>query len=179
MTVLINLFGASSSGKSTLMADLFSEMKLRGILVEMCTEWVKKWAWEGYIPSQYDQFYIIGKEIKQQARLFNKVDYIISDSPVYISSFYKYYHSGIDNLTQTVREFYKMAKEDGIIVKNFFLTRNKPYEPKGRYQTEEESNAIAEKLLLYLDMNDIKFEMLDCKDRDRVKEVFKSIGIKW
>ena len=88
MTVLINLFGASSSGKSTLMADLFSEMKLRGILVEMCTEWVKKWAWEGYVPSGYDQFYIIGKEIKQQARLFNKVDYIISDSPVYISSFY-------------------------------------------------------------------------------------------
>jgi len=179
MTTLINLFGASSSGKSTLMADLFSEMKLRGMSVEMCMEWVKKWAWEGYNPSGYDQFYIVGKEVKQQSRLFGKVDYLISDSPVLNSSYYKYYHTGIDNLIGTVKEFYKMAKEDGVIVKNFFLTRNKPYEPRGRYQTEEESNDIAKKLLLYLDMNDIRFEMLDCKDRDRVKEVFKMLEIKW
>ena len=179
MTTLINLFGSSSSGKSTLMADLYSEMKLRGISVEMCMEIVKEWAWENKFPTKYEQFYLIGKGIQQEARLFNKVDYIIVDSPVLISSFYAYYFNGVDNLTNTVKEFYKMAKLDGILVKNFFLTRNKPYEPKGRYQTEEESNIIAEKLLVYLDANDIRFEMLDCKDRDRVKEVFKAVGIKW
>lgn len=179
MTTLINLFGAGSSGKSTLMADLFSEMKLRGISVEMCTEIVKEWAWENRFPTKYEQFYLIGKGIQQQARLFNKVDFIISDSPILISSFYTYYLYNVDNLTSTVKEFYRMAKLDGIVVKNFFLKRNKPYEPHGRYQTEEESNLIADKLLVYLDANDVRFDILDCKDRDRVKEVFKAVDLKW
>lgn len=177
MTTLINLFGASSSGKSTLMADLYSEMKLKGMNVEMCTEWVKKWAWEGVVPTKYDQFYIIGKEIKQQSRLFSKVDYIISDSPVLQAPFYKYLATGVDNLTATVKEFYKMAREDGVYIKNFLLRRNKPFENAGRYQTESESDQIAEKLITYLEMNDIIYTPLTCKDRDRVKEVFKALGI--
>ena len=161
------------------MADLFSEMKLRGITVEMCPEIVKDWAWENRFPTKYEQFYLIGKGIQQQARLFNKVEYIISDSPVLISSFYTYYLNNVDNLTATVKEFYKMAKLDGIVIKNFFLTRNKPYEPNGRYQTEEESNRIAEHLLIYMGAHDVQYDVLDCKDRDRVKEVFKAVGIKW
>ena len=78
MTTLINLYGASSAGKSTLMADLFTSLKQNGYTVEMCPEIIKKWAWDGISPNKYDQYFLMGQEIKQQSRLFNKVDFILT-----------------------------------------------------------------------------------------------------
>ena len=60
MTVLINLFGQPSCGKSSTMADLFAELKRHAENTEMCPEWVKKWAWEKKEITKYCQPYICG-----------------------------------------------------------------------------------------------------------------------
>ena len=73
------------------MADLFYALKLKNKTVEMCPEIIKQWAWDGIKPNQYDQYFLMGQEIKQQSRLLGKVDYAISDSPVMQNSFYNDY----------------------------------------------------------------------------------------
>jgi len=177
MTILINLFGQPSAGKSTTSADLFASMKYMSLDAELCQEWVKKWAWEGTKITKYSQYYITGKEIHQQSRLFNKVDYIISDSPVFLGAFYNLYFNGNDNFYSIVEDFYSMAKEDGVEIYNFLLKRNKKYNPKGRYQTEEESDAVGLALESWLDSHDVPYDYLDCKDSERVDRILEVIGL--
>ena len=137
MTTLINLYGSSSAGKSSLMADLFNSLKQRGYTVEMCPEIIKTWVWDGVSPNKYDQYFFIGQEIKQQSRLFGKVDYILSDSPVLQNAFYNWYLYGEDNLADPSLDYIRMARMDGIKVVNYMLVRNTSYESQGRYQTED------------------------------------------
>lgn len=43
---------------------------------------------------------------------------------------------------------------------NFFLVRDKPYNPSGRLQTEEESNFLSEKLYRYLEKIDNNMQVI-------------------
>ena len=43
---VINLFGGPGCGKSTTAADLFARMKLRGLSVELVTEYAKDVVWD-------------------------------------------------------------------------------------------------------------------------------------
>lgn len=176
MTILINLFGASSAGKSSLMADLFTAIKQMGITVEMCPEVVKQWAWDGIFPNKYDQYYLLGQEIKQQSRLFGKVEIAISDSPVMQNAFYNWYLNDRDNLFDPSLEYQKMAEEDKHLFLNFMLIRNKPFETKGRYQTEEESNIISHKLIQYLETRNVKYDLVPGKDKERVDFIVETVA---
>jgi len=177
MTILINLLGQPSAGKSTTLADLFCTLKYQSKSVEMVTEWVKKYAWENRAIGAFDQYYIFGKEVNQQSRLINKVDYIISDSPVYLSAFYQQHYSDKTSLKEPVLDFYRALEQEGVTVYNFFLTRNKPYVAKGRYQTEMEASVVASELYNWLKDNGIPFETLNCQDKERVNQIIKRIGI--
>ena len=177
MTVLINLFGSSSAGKSSLMADLFTALKLKGYTVEMCPEIVKQWAWDGMFPNKYDQYFLMGQEIKQQSRLFGKVDFAISDSPVLQNAFYNWYLNGEDNLYQPSIDYRIMAVQDGHEFRNFMLFRNKPFESKGRYQTAEEADKIAIKLVDYLEMHGFHYPVLNGKDHERTEQILEHLCI--
>ena len=176
MTVLINLFGSSSAGKSSLMADLFYAIKLKGKTVEMCPEIIKQWAWDGIKPNKYDQYFLMGQEIKQQSRLLGKVDYAISDSPVMQNSFYNDYLNFRDNLYYPTKDYLEMIETDGHQIVNFFLFRNKPFETQGRYQTAEESDRIAECLVEYLKNHNVQYEVLSERDHERTEHVLNYLG---
>lgn len=177
MTCLINLFGSSSAGKSSLMADLFNTLKLKGYSVEMCPEIIKQWAWDGIRPNKYDQYYLMGQEIKQQSRLLGKVEFVISDSPVMQNAFYNNYLNNKDNLYEPSRDYLNMVRLDGHKVLDYMLIRNKPFETTGRYQTEEESDLIAEKLQQYLVERGVQYIVLKGKDHERVENILKSLNI--
>ena len=176
MTVLINMLGCPSSGKTSLSAKLFAYMKARDINVEYSSEYVKGWAWEGKRVGPFDQFYIFGKETHNQSRLFNKVDFIISDSPVMLTAFYHYFYNGNEALNEVCQNFYKLAKEKADIkVLNFFLPRKKKYVSKGRFQTEEEADRLAVQLQEWLAKEQYPYIELDCEDEDRLKVVVDSV----
>ena len=150
MTNVINLFGGPGSGKSTLAADLFAAMKKKGLNVELVTEYVKGWAWEGKIVGKFDQIYLLGKQTHLESRLYGKVDYIITDSPIMLCPFYEFHYYGIEIALPAAKEFLKVAKDTGIKHYNFWLPSMHKYDAKGRYQTAKEAEKLTLEMSQYL-----------------------------
>lgn len=175
-TILLNFLGASGVGKTSLSAKVFARLKAKDIDCEYVSEYVKGWAWEGRTISPFDQFYIFGKECHNQSMLFNKVQVIISDSPVMLSTFYHLYYNNDNSLSDPCHYFYRRAVEEfHIKPMNFFLPRKKEYNPNGRYQTKEQSDELAIMLRDWLDNEGYTYEELNCSDEERIDIVMGKI----
>lgn len=148
-TTIINLYGGPGAGKSTSAAYLYYLLKAAGENVEMVREYVKNWAWEGRKISAYDQIYFLGKQVRHESMLFNKVKFIVTDAPIFMSV---YYASAFctpvlsEGIKRTVQAFYQQTLEDGHKHYHILLKRDHPYVSEGRYQTEEEAKNIDVKL---------------------------------
>ena len=177
MAILINMLGQPSSGKSSLSALLFAKLKGMNLNVEYSMEVVKLWCYEGKKVDKYCQYMLFGSECYNQSRLFGATEITISDSPVMLTGFYNFYYNGDNSLSQACKGFYKKAEEDKVQVFNFFLPRKKAYNPKGRYQTQEEADLIAIKLKEWLHNEGYDYEELDCEDERRVDAIIDRLKI--
>lgn len=136
--VVINLTGAPGAGKSTGAAKLFYELKTLGINCELVSEFAKDKTWEHNATALNCQEYIFGKQSYRLKRCRNEVDVIITDSPLPLTIIYTQDEFIKKPLTDLVMAIYNSY--DNI---NFFINRVKPYNPKGRNQTAEESDALS------------------------------------
>lgn len=163
MTVVINFFGGPSSGKSTLATYCFAMSKDDGFNSEYVPEKAKDWAWEKRKIKLIDQFELFSKQSKREKRLYHEASVILADSPVWLSA---YYASLQDNrsakkvMEELCKEFYFEADEIGI--KHYFIwvKRVKAYNPKGRFQTEEQAMEIDKMMKPYLEKLGVTF--LEC-----------------
>jgi hypothetical protein len=152
MTVVINMFGGSGCGKSTTAALLFARLKLKGAHVELVREYVKYWAWNDRQVKEFDQIYLLGKQSAYESMLYGKVDYIVTDSPILLAGVYQEFKSNGEHsyVGQTAKAFMDQARQSGVVYKNFFLERSKPFDPRGRYETEEQAKEIDRFIYKYL-----------------------------
>ena len=149
-TLVINLFGGPGSGKSTLAADLFSEMKKHDYQVEMVREWVKFWAWEGKQMNYADQVIVFGHQVHEETSLYGKVDIIITDSPLILSSFYEAVNYKSHHLLAAAENVMRLAKFDNVEYWNLLVKRDWPYQTSGRFQTEAEAKILEKKMVQFL-----------------------------
>jgi hypothetical protein len=154
MSTIINLYGGPGTGKSTSAAYLFYALKNQKADVELVREYVKDWAWEGRKISTYDQLYFLGKQIRKESMLYGKVDWIVTDAPILLSIYYAMHYCPL-SVSEGVRAatlaYYRQAAEDGHKHVHILLSRTKPYNPKGRFQTEDQARLIDTELRLMLD----------------------------
>lgn len=149
-TIVINLFGAPGSGKSTGAAYIFSKLKMNGVNAELVTEFAKDKVWEENGEVFKNQAYLFGKQYFRMSRCDGKVDVIVTDSPLLLGAYYnksKVLGYEFDNVVSRVFQSYRNV--------NFFIERVKPYNPAGRLQTEAESNEISRDLRAFLDIFDV------------------------
>ena len=137
----INLFAGAGAGKSTTAAGIFNSLKKNAVKVELVTEYIKKWAWEGKKPTGFDQMYIFGKQLRaEEVPLKSGADIIVTDSPILLSPVYgkKYGFTCYNVLEQVEQAFTETYPE-----LNIFLSRgSKPYDPRGRFESEEDARAV-------------------------------------
>lgn len=161
------MFAGPGCGKSTTAAGLFHEMKLAGHNVELVTEYAKELVWDERAKMFDDQLYILAKQHHKLIRLENKVDFVITDSPLLLSNIYtpKDYPASFKPL---VNQMY-----DRFDNMNFMLKRVKPYNPIGRNQTEEEAKDLDERIRAMLLKYEIKhFEVVaDASAVDSIMQV--------
>ena len=153
MTVVINLFGAPGSGKSTIASGLFFHMKMGGLNVEMAPEYIKSKVFEENPYPFKDQLYVFAKQNKRLRELCDKVDYIITDSPLLMSLVYN--STEPDLFCDMVVQYYSQYNN-----MNFLLKREHAYHTEGRVQTEKEADIVGEKLEEHLKKYNIGYTTL-------------------
>lgn len=137
---VINLWAGPGAGKSTTAAGLFFLMKLRGINVELVTEYAKDMTYDFRVRTLKDQQYIVAKQHSRQLRLRDHVDFVITDSPLLIALAYAppNYYATFEQFVTEVYDSY-----DNV---NVWINRVKPYVGVGRSQTEAEARELDVKL---------------------------------
>lgn len=173
--VVVNLFGTPSAGKSTGAAYIFSMLKMAGINAELVTEYAKDKVWEenGEVFSNPDnQVYIFGKQFYRMSRCADKVSVIITDSPLPISIIHN--HSDIlgENFNNMVIDCFNSFDN-----MTYLLTRDKPYNPKGRYETEAEADALGTVITDVLDKMGVSYETLK-GNLDSYNKIFNDVMLK-
>lgn len=143
----ISVYGGPGSGKSTLSSRLYFELKKRHYDVEVVAEYVKGWAHEGRQPTSYDQLYLFAKQVKAEDTLLRAVRYVITDSPVLMSTAYAQMlgFPAVKDLIAVAQQF-----DRDFPSLNLFIKRTVPYVTKGRFQTEMEAHEFDSFLLDFL-----------------------------
>lgn len=139
--LVANLLGAPGAGKSTGAAYIFSKLKMLGYKVELVTEFAKDKVYEENSEVFKNQAYIFGKQSFKLSRCRDKVDIIITDSPLILSILYNQdpslgedFNKVVLNVANSYNNLY------------YFIDRVKPYHGEGRFQTEKESDLLSERL---------------------------------
>lgn len=166
-TLIINLFGGPGTGKSTLSANLFAQLKMIGVDIEMAPEYVKEVVWEESFRKIENQLYIFGKQHNRLYRLIGKVPVIITDSPLLNSIVY--YNGHNPNFKNLV--LWEYQKMNNI---SFYLERSFDYVQNGRMQTLENAKQIDDVYKNLLDDNKIEYETIRSPyDMDSIIESIK------
>ena len=150
--LVINLFGAPGAGKSTGAAYIFSMLKFQNLNVELITEFAKDKVYEETKEVWNNQQYIFGKQSFRVSRLNKKVEVVVTDAPLFLSAFYNHDDILGESFNETVKNVFNSYDN-----RNYFLKRSKPYNPKGRFQSEEESDEMSIQLQEFLKNNNIPF----------------------
>ena len=92
--VVVNIYGVPGSGKSTAAAYLFYKFKEAGVNAELITEFTKDLIWEDNYKAISNQFYVAGNQLYRLTRIKDKVDVVVTDSPMLLQPVYYKYNGG-------------------------------------------------------------------------------------
>jgi hypothetical protein len=170
MKLLINLYGGPGSGKSTGAAYIFSQLKLDGIDCEYVSEFIKDKIWEDNKAVYANQFYITAKQSFKISRTKDKVDVVVTDSPIFMGGYYAMndpiYGGDYVNVLKRVQAQYPSS--------NYFIKRVKKYNPNGRFQNEEQAIQVCNDIEDYLNGNEIHFCTVN-GDIEGYKQIIKEV----
>ena len=111
--------------------------------------------WEERPAIFQNQNYIFGKQHYNIQRLVDKVDVVITDSPIILSAFYNNKTEENEIFNQHIlNEFNKFNNV------NYFIDRVKPFNPKGRFQNEQEAKQDDIELKELLNTYEVKFQIV-------------------
>lgn len=151
-TLVINLFGAPGCGKSTGAAYIFYKLKIAGVNVELVTEFAKDKVWEDSESVFKNQTYLFGEQAFRIARCADKVDVIVTDSPLPLSILYNNDKKLTENFNKSVMDVFNCY--DNI---NFLIKRVKEYNNVGRFQTKQEADTLHTEIENMLKTRNIEF----------------------
>ena len=146
--IVVNLYAGPGNGKSTGAAYIFSKLKMAGVNAELVPEFAKDKVWEGNVKALANQAYVFGKQYFRLSRLEGEVDVIVTDSPLLLGVMYNKDPRLGEEFNQVIS---RVSKSIGDVRLDYFVKRVKPYNPKGRLQSEEESDELSKKTKALLD----------------------------
>lgn len=136
-TTVIHYYGGPGCGKSTLAAATFVELKKLGKSVELVQEAVKEEAWLGVKQGPLSPSVNYGRQFSRESRLYGQVDFVVSDSPPMLAAIYALrdgFERHADALLCLDMIDSEAADVLGVAYYEFMLAREKPYDPRGRYE---------------------------------------------
>ncbi len=164
-TIVINIAGGPGSGKTTVAAEVFSMLKEKGYDVENVSEFAKELVWEGRDEAFNDRLYMHGEQNHRLMQMNNKLDYIITDSPLFLTAIYNNYYLK-DKFPKSYNDMIDLVTYETFNLYNnkvYFLERNTDYKTVGRREDEDTATKIDEGIIDYLDDKHIEYKKLSLK----------------
>lgn len=158
--IVINLWGAPGSGKSTTAAGLFFLMKINKYKVELVTEYAKDLVWDRNEGMFGNQLTILAEQKHRLHRLVDHgMDFAITDSPLLLPSFYKpkSYYNTFDALVEETFHSYNNL--------NYFLERVESFEKIGRRHNEAESIQISKDLQVFMTDRSVEYDVIQANPK--------------
>jgi len=139
---VINIFGGPGTGKSVTAAQLFADLKKENRNCELVTEFAKELTWDESYRVMANQIWIFANQHHRMYRLKEKVDFIVTDAPLFNSIVY----SGKGEENKKFHEFVwgEFNKYNNL---NIYLERETEYKQEGRYQDEDGAVKIDNEVL--------------------------------
>lgn len=165
--LVINIIGGPDSGKSTNAALVFGKLKLQGINAELITEYAKSRVWEEAARTLTDQLYVTAKQNRMQRRCEDKVEVMVTDSPLIMGFYYgseqpEWYKTMLEGLVNTYNNIYVFLKR----------SNERAYNPVGRLQDESNAKSIDIAFKQILDEKNIPYvEILSQTDEKAADEI--------
>ena len=110
-TLIVNFYGGPGSGKSTMAARIFAELKDLGINCEIATEYAKDVTWQKGYHVLGNQLYIFAKQQHRIWRLDGQVDVIVTDAPILNSLVY-----ASDETSETFNRYMELLELSEVLV---------------------------------------------------------------
>jgi adenylate kinase family enzyme len=167
-TIIVNLFGGPGSGKSTTAAGLFHRLKISGVNCELVAEYAKHVTWRENYTTLRNQIYDFAKQHDRMFHLKDKVDVIITDSPIIMGLTYCDWSLMSRSFENLVVDEFNRSECVNI---NYFINRVKEYNPIGRNQTEEEAKGKDVDIFNLLNKYNIDFNSIN-GDENAVDNLF-------
>lgn len=161
-TIVINAFAGPGAGKTTSCLEIAEKLKKQGFVTEYVQEYAKELVYDNHLTmldGHYEhQFAILNEQMKRINRLYGKVDFIVTDSPILLNNTYlnedkntKVYSA----YTDCVNKLYGLYNNF-----NYFVERDtSAFEKEGRIHNLEQSIAIDNELKNMLHDNQIVFDV--------------------
>ncbi len=163
----INLMGGPAGGKSTTANYLRAKLSFKGLDIELVDEQIKDWTYYGRSPKSCDSFSLQGKQMeKEDIRLRSGVNFIVSDSPLFLQYFYARYHKTPmqSPMLLASKEFDEMYKPLYIFVDR----EDKFYNEVGRYEKLSEAKKIDDLIKGAMIFHEVPFVTFSCLDQDKM-----------
>ncbi|OCR84621.1 AAA family ATPase [Campylobacter fetus] len=143
-TTVIKIFGGPGAGKSVLAARIFAELKIGySGTVEYVQEYAKSLVWQGKVHLLSNQPLVTNGQKNMLMPLVNKVDIVVTDSPLELGLFYTDNKEHLTYVKHTIQECNKQFNSI-----NLFIERgNFAFEQQGRVHSLEQSK-IVDKMII-------------------------------
>lgn len=156
-TKIINLIGAPSTGKSTAAASIFSDLKKLGFSIEYSFEVAKQLSYMNAKEYIENQIYVFSQQFTSQWSLIDKVEYVVTDSPLLLSSIYYEYYFNKTKQNLFDNQYKELAIEfyDNTFMSfnniNFYIEVDKSiYNSEGRHHDKNDVDYIDELIRIKL-----------------------------
>lgn len=154
--IVINGYGGSGAGKSTACLEITAALKKEGYNAEYVQEYAKELVYEKDMEmldgSPEHQYEILKEQTRRMDRLYDQVDFIVTDSPVMLNTIYN---------KQLTPEYESLVNElqGEYINYSFFMERDASnFEKEGRIHNLTESIEKDNEIKDMLQKNEIKYK---------------------
>jgi hypothetical protein len=168
---VINLIGASNTGKSTATYGLLYAMKKLGLNVEYASEYAKDMVYEKRGNILQDQLYILAKQNRKLSRLaVMGVEYAVTDTCLLLGNVYSP-DDALPELKAVITAYFNQYDNT-----TFYLPPNEDFtfDARGRVQNNrDESNAFVKKIEAVLPPEAIRLT----RSSDYIWPILENLGL--
>ena len=166
--VIINFFGGPGAGKSTLATAVFAWMKTLGLNCEYVPEYAKELSYAGDMKTVSNQFFVSAMQHQRVYNIYDKVDYIVTDSPLISGIVYD--EKGLYNLPPLLAEIFH-----GWENVNFMIRRESgdQYTTAGRHHSETEARMLDVKIEQMLIAYYVDYVVINTGSLEMIKEILQ------